>query len=164
MSGRFRIVLDKEDFKFSAAHFTVFSHAEAELLHGHNYRVVVELTGDQVDELGFLVEFQELKSHIRALCARLDSRTLIPARNPHLAITTREREIEIEYAGRRYLLPQQEVILLELKNSTVELFAQWFWRELRPHLDRRRVALLGVAVQETDGQRCYYEGAIDDAG
>jgi hypothetical protein len=32
---RYRIVLEKEDFKFSAAHFTLFADGGAELLHGH---------------------------------------------------------------------------------------------------------------------------------
>ena len=49
---RFRIVLAKEDFKFSAAHFTLFPGGRAELLHGHNYRVRVELAGSELDEEG----------------------------------------------------------------------------------------------------------------
>src|ERR1700733_13558481 len=35
---RYRMVLAKEDFKFSSAHFTLFADGSAELLHGHNYR------------------------------------------------------------------------------------------------------------------------------
>ena len=42
--------LAKEDFKFSAAHFTLFGPDEAELLHGHNYQVEVEMVGYALDE------------------------------------------------------------------------------------------------------------------
>ena len=68
----FRVVLSKEDFEFSAAHSTVFSADRAEPLHGHNYRVAVELRGSDLDPLGFLIDFDRFKSTIRALCLELD--------------------------------------------------------------------------------------------
>ena len=34
----------KEDIKFSAAHFTVFSATERERLHGHNFHVGLSVT------------------------------------------------------------------------------------------------------------------------
>jgi hypothetical protein len=37
------IELEKESFKFSAAHFLIFPDGSAERLHGHNYRVFVEI-------------------------------------------------------------------------------------------------------------------------
>ncbi len=35
--------VEKEHLKFSAAHFLIFANGSAERLHGHNYRVAVEL-------------------------------------------------------------------------------------------------------------------------
>src|SRR5215207_3131678 len=81
---RFRIVLAKEDFKFSAAHFTLFSGGRAELLHGHNYRVQVELSGSELDEEGLLVDLESFKKRLRGICAGLDSRTLRPGGGPRL--------------------------------------------------------------------------------
>ena len=40
-AGRFTVRLAKQDFKFSAAHFTLFPDGTAELLHGHNFQVAV---------------------------------------------------------------------------------------------------------------------------
>ena len=40
---RWAIHLHKENFKFSAAHFLIFPDGSAERLHGHNYRVFVEI-------------------------------------------------------------------------------------------------------------------------
>src|SRR5690242_4697931 len=36
----------KEYFKFSAAHFLIFPDGSAERLHGHNYRVYVEIAAE----------------------------------------------------------------------------------------------------------------------
>ena len=40
---RWSIDIQKEAFKFSAAHFLIFPDGSAERLHGHNYRVYVEI-------------------------------------------------------------------------------------------------------------------------
>ena len=45
----FTLRLGKQDFKFSAAHFTLFPDGSAELLHGHDYRVRVALRGARVN-------------------------------------------------------------------------------------------------------------------
>ena len=50
------LALAKEDFKFSVAHFTLFGPERAETLHGHNYRVAIELTGPALDAAGLLVD------------------------------------------------------------------------------------------------------------
>lgn len=158
--GRFRVVLQKEDFKFSAAHFTVFSPSKAEPLHGHNYRVKLEIAGEELDGAGFLVEFHELKRHVRLACAELDERTLIPTANPFIECREEEGHVLVDFAQRRYRFPREEVLLLPVENATVELFARFLWDRLAPHLDRKRVDWLSVAVQETDGQLCYYESDL----
>src|SRR5262245_62889369 len=99
----YRIVLAKEDFKFSVAHFTLFGGARAELLHGHNYRVGLELAGSRLDENGLLVDIEGPKRTVRALCARLDSRTLLPAASPGLALAESDGGVEVRFGPRRYL-------------------------------------------------------------
>ena len=76
-TGVFTLVLQKEDFKFSCAHFTLFGPDEAELLHGHNYHVAVEIQGKTLDDEGLLASFVEVKSAIRAACDRTGARTTI---------------------------------------------------------------------------------------
>ena len=78
---RFVLRLGKEDFKFSVAHFTVFSDRIAEDLHGHNYRVRVEIAGNGTDAHGLLMDLRGVKAEIRRLCAELDSKTLLPERS-----------------------------------------------------------------------------------
>ena len=152
--------LSKEDFKFSAAHFTLFGPDEAELLHGHNYHVEVEMTGHELDEEGLLVSFVDAKKAIRAACARLDDRTLIPTRSRHLRVTRADGEVEVRFGPRRYILPDDDTLLLDEVNTTVELFARMIWEDIVRDLDCRRLSALAVSVAETAGQACWYRAPI----
>ena len=152
--------LSKEDFKFSAAHFTLFGPDEAELLHGHNYPVEVELVGHELDEEGLLISFVEAKKAIRAACARLDDRTLVPTRSRHLRVTRSDGEVEIRFGERRYVVPEDDALLLDEVNTTVELFARMIWEDLVRDLDCRRLSALAVSVAETAGQACWYRAPV----
>jgi 6-pyruvoyltetrahydropterin/6-carboxytetrahydropterin synthase len=68
--ARFTVTLAKQDFKFSAAHFTLFGDGEAELLHGHNFHVRVDLAGERLDRQGLLVSFAAVKAAVRAVARR----------------------------------------------------------------------------------------------
>ena len=114
----YRVVLAKSDFKFSAAHFTLFSATQAEPLHGHNYRVRVEVEGPELDELGLLIDFDSLKREIRAACRRLDDRTLIPAASPLLTVESDESHVDVQFCERSYRFPCDEVVLLDITNTT----------------------------------------------
>lgn len=158
--GRFRLVLTKEDFKFSVAHFTVFGADEAEPLHGHNYRVEVELEGDTLDDQGLLADIAAVKARIRALCAELDDFILIPRDSGLVEVLEEESSTEVRYGGRVYRFPSSEVRILPLANTTMELFATWFWDHLAPELPTDRIDHLAVTVEETAGQKCRYASTV----
>jgi 6-pyruvoyltetrahydropterin/6-carboxytetrahydropterin synthase len=51
-----------KDFHFSAAHFIDTEEAgKCRNMHGHTYSVNLTIVGDELDESGFLVNFQDLK-------------------------------------------------------------------------------------------------------
>ncbi len=158
---RFTIRLAKEDFKFSAAHFTLFPDGRAELLHGHNYRVRVRLAGRELGEEGILVDVARVKRRIRAACAALDERTLIPTETDRLAVARDESGgVEIWYGDRRYRVPEQDVVLLPLENVSMELLARRLWDEVADELTGTAVEELAVEVEETPGQSCEYRAAV----
>ncbi|MBW2242182.1 MAG: 6-carboxytetrahydropterin synthase [Deltaproteobacteria bacterium] len=157
---RLIVKLAKEDFKFSAAHFTVFPSKEAERLHGHNYRVRIEIEGTDPGPDGLLVPVAEVKANLRALCASLDERTLVPEKSPHLEVNREADAIEIAFGERRYRLPAADTRLLPLQNVTMELLATHLWHELAPSLTGGRVERLVVEVEETAGQSASYAGPI----
>jgi 6-pyruvoyltetrahydropterin/6-carboxytetrahydropterin synthase len=158
--ARYRVVLAKEDFKFSAAHFTLFGDGRAELLHGHNYRVRVELAGAELDGEGLLVDIESFKRALRARCAGLDSRTLIPGESPRLQWARQGDAIDVRFGERAYRFPAADTLVLPLANTSIELLARMFWQDLAPHLAGSGVDALAVSVEETAGQECWYEAAL----
>jgi len=57
---------------FSAGHALRGYKGKCENPHGHNYRVQVTLQGPQLDSIGLLIDFTELKRVIRNVVQRLD--------------------------------------------------------------------------------------------
>jgi 6-pyruvoyltetrahydropterin/6-carboxytetrahydropterin synthase len=154
---RYRIVLAKEDFKFSSAHFTLFADGRAELLHGHNYRVRVELAGGNLDGEGLLLDIETFKRELRRLCSRLDSRTLIPGESRRLRWSREGDAIDVWCGERTYRFPAEDTVVLPLANTSIELLARMLWSDLAPHLAGSRVESMGVSVEESPGQRCWFE-------
>ena len=159
--SRYRMVLAKEDFKFSSAHFTLFDDGSAELLHGHNYRVRVELSGGSLDGEGLLVDIARFKREVRALCARLDSRTLVPGESARLSWSRQGESLDVRCGERAYRFPADDTLVLPLANTSIELLARMFWLDLAPHLAGSRVDVLAVSVEESAGQRCWYEAELE---
>ena len=150
------ISIEKDYLKFSAAHFLIFPDGTAERLHGHNYKVFVDLH-TALDEHGLVVNFKEIKPLVRQLCDELDEHLLIPGEHPVLTAEVQGEHYEIRYRERFYLVPREEVIVLPIGNSSAENLAAWFGRTLR---ERMRgtwpdlvVRELSVGVEETPGQR-----------
>lgn len=117
------VVLYKEDFKFSAAHFTIFSATERERLHGHNFKVTCSLTG-AVGPNGFIADYRQYKAALRAACDRLDEYLLLPDRSPYLRI---ERDAEFVVAifdGQRMPFLASDVLVLPVANVTLEALSR----------------------------------------
>jgi 6-pyruvoyltetrahydropterin/6-carboxytetrahydropterin synthase len=153
---RWSIRLEKEDFKFSAAHFLIFPDGSKERLHGHNYRVAVELEMPLGDD-GIVVDFKAVKPTIRALCSELDEMWLLPGENPEVEIAPRgDGHTEVTYRECRYMAPTAEIVVLPIANTSSELFAAWIARELDQRLTKSlgadMIQRLRVEVEETAGQ------------
>lgn len=150
------IAIEKDYLKFSAAHFLIFPDGSAERLHGHNYKVYVDVHTD-LDVHGLVVNFQEIKPLIRDLCDELDERLLLPGKHPVLTATRNGAHCEVRYRERFYLIPADEVLVLPIGNTSAENLAAWFGRTLRARMAARWpdlvVRQLSVGVEETPGQR-----------
>ena len=57
---------------FSSGHYLRNYHGKCENPHGHNYRVLVTLAGEELDEAGLLLDFKLLKTLLRPVVERLD--------------------------------------------------------------------------------------------
>jgi 6-pyruvoyltetrahydropterin/6-carboxytetrahydropterin synthase len=155
------IAVHKDYLKFSAAHFLIFSDGTAERLHGHNYKVFVDVRSD-LDQHGLVMNFKQVKPVVRELVDELDEHFLIPGEHPLLRCERRDDgRTEIYYKERYYAAPSEDVVVLPINNTSAENLAAWLGRELHHRLEARfpGVALRGltVGIEETPGQRGVYE-------
>ena len=154
----FVIRLQKENFKFSCTHFTIFGAQQAERLHGHNYYVRCEIEVDGVqDDLGLAFDFNVVKPEIKALCDERDERILFPERSPYLRISVEERQTRVAFQTKEYLLPNEDVLKLPLVNITSEELARHFCHALEARLAGKiKYRALAIEVEETLGQSVKY--------
>jgi len=61
---------------FAAGHALRNYHGKCENVHGHNYRCQVTVEGEQLDDVGLLVDFVALKKAVQAVIDRLDHQWL----------------------------------------------------------------------------------------
>jgi len=146
--------LSKENLKFSSAHFLIFDENRAERLHGHNYRVRVEAKicwSDFADQ-GYGVDFTVLKKIIKDQVDLWDEMVLLPSMRKDMHFKKQDHLLELKFRDRYYVFPANEVVLLPILNTSVELLSgllsEIFWKSMSP------LGVLGVRVQveETLGQ------------
>ena len=57
---------------FSAAHFLRNYNGKCENIHGHNYTVEIYLQGEKLNETGYVMDFTDIKAHLKQILAQLD--------------------------------------------------------------------------------------------
>ena len=164
---RWSIEVDKEYLKFSAAHFLIFPDGSAERLHGHNYRVFVEVEA-RLSRYGLVMDFHHIKPVVRELCDELDEHWIVPGEHEELTHEIlADGRIEVRYRERVYAAPREDVVVLPINNTSAENLSAFLGRELRTRLEERfkdvEVVTLRVAVEETPGQRGVYCYSRDPA-
>jgi 6-pyruvoyltetrahydropterin/6-carboxytetrahydropterin synthase len=157
----YRVHLEKEQHVFSAAHFITYSGNVCERLHGHNYRVAVDVEGP-LDENQYVIDFIALRDELRAITDELDHRVLLPTSHPLIRVTANEREVDAVFTpdGRRWIFPRGDCMLLPVSNTTAELLANYIGGRLVAALKVRsglEPAKLRVAVDENHGQWGLWE-------
>lgn len=162
---RWSLDIQKEYFKFSAAHFLIFPDGTAERLHGHNYRVFVTLEA-ALSRHGLVLDFKRVKPLIRALLDELDEHWLVPGQHPRLGVTRRgDGTTEVRFGERYYAAPDEDVIVLPINNISAENLATWVGQQLLLRLREKfsdvRIVALGCGVEETAGQRGVYSYTAD---
>ncbi len=152
MDGRLTTIeLFKENQKFSAGHFTIFSATERENLHGHNFTIAVALTGT-VGDNGLMADYGRFKRKISEMCDLWNETFLLPGRSPHLRIERTDYGLIAHYADERIPFLDRDVTVLPVANVTIEELARLFGERLTE--DRAllaSLAVVGVTVKCASG-------------
>lgn len=161
MSATFSVRVTKDHLVFSAAHFITFNGTICERLHGHNWRVAVEVDGP-LDENRYVFDFIALRDAIQKLVLELDHRVLLPTKHAAIQVVADEREVAATFAERRWVFPREDCILLPVINTTAEEIAHWMGLRLRDEIRKHpgpAVHALRVEIEENFGQwaRCQID-------
>ena len=138
---------------FSAAHFIILPGGICEPLHGHNYRVAVEI-GGPLDALDCVIDFVVLLEIMKAILAELDHAVLLPAQHSAIRVSAGEDEVEVRFGPRRWVFPRGECRLLPVAGTTVERMADYLVRRLREALAARGLARprrVRIELEESPG-------------
>jgi 6-pyruvoyltetrahydropterin/6-carboxytetrahydropterin synthase len=148
-----RILIAREQYKFSCAHMTVFPDGTKERLHGHNYAIAVALELSRID-LEAMLPFRAIKNVLGELCAAWKEYVIIAQHNPHLVIVRDDTELEFTLCKERYVIPRGDILLLPIENVTVEGLAAHVTEILGPKIAALspHVTSLEVTVSEHPGQ------------
>ena len=79
------MVVIAREYSFSAAH-RIEGHPKCGRLHGHNYKVIVEVRRrdrDSVDDKGMVIDFGDLDNVVKPIINRFDHRYLVSDSNRH---------------------------------------------------------------------------------
>ena len=102
--------------KFSASHF-LYQHDKCSRLHGHNYTLVVEISGD-LDEHFYVIDFYELKTKMIEITNTLDHAVLLPEKSEKIKIEKFEIDgyvsVKVDFNGKHYEFPGVDVRLLPI--------------------------------------------------
>ncbi|MDR2877858.1 MAG: 6-carboxytetrahydropterin synthase QueD [Chromatiales bacterium] len=116
MSPRYRLTVFAE---FAAAHILRDYPGECSRLHGHNWKIEVEIEARALNEVGMGVDFKVIKQATRTLAAELDHRHL------------------------------NDIPPFDKINPTAENIAAWFYRRLGQTLNTENVRVAAITIWET---------------
>lgn len=149
------LLLQKQNFKFSAAHFLIFNEKRAERLHGHNYQVKVDITVPSEANLmkqGYFIDFNVFKKIIKTRLDEWDEIVLLPKNHPDMIFKEKGVSLEVSFRDRYYVFPKNEVLLLPITNTSVEQFSRLLASEFYQQFKKFGVQRVRVSVEETRGQ------------
>lgn len=107
-------------------------------LHGHNGRVIIELSSLKLDPKGMVMDFFEIKSTLGAwINQNIDHRMILSRKDPLAEV----------------LIKNGEPVALMDENPTAEAIARWIFREARG----MKLPVSRVTLWETENSFAVYE-------
>lgn len=156
---RFTVRVTKDYLVFCSGHFITYEGSECERLHGHNYRVAVEVVGT-LDENHYVFDFIALKNIMRKLTDELDHYMLLPTKNKLIRVEATEKSVRASFKDKEWIFPKSDCVLLPIANTTAELLAKYLAERLLEELKQNHnytPDICRMEVEESFGQVATYE-------
>ena len=113
--------------EFSSAHTLVGHSGPCKKMHGHNWKVEVEITGDKLDKIGMVVDFKEIRKATNLVVDELDHEFL------------------------NNLEP------FSVDNPTAENIARYIFTKLSEEFSNKNVKVNSIKLWETDKSAVSYK-------
>ncbi|WP_095984917.1 6-pyruvoyl trahydropterin synthase family protein [Cystobacter fuscus] len=154
------IELHKEDMKFAAGHFTIFSATHRENMHGHNFAVFVSLTGEVLDN-GMLADYDIFKRMALEQCRAWNETFMLPAHSRHLQVERDARgDVIARFNGEELRFLSRDVTILPVENVSLEELSRLFGEKLVGDgelMRTSRISRVVVKCSSEPGQNCSWE-------
>lgn len=112
---------------FSAAHNLRHYQGKCERLHGHNFKVRITLGAKNLDKMGMVADFHEIKKNLRSVLGQLDHNYL------------------------------NEIPFFKKINPTSEQIASFIFKGMKKKIPGHSYKVLEVTVCETEGNEATYQ-------
>ncbi|MBD3822204.1 6-carboxytetrahydropterin synthase QueD [Hydrogenovibrio sp. JE_KL2] len=111
---------------FASAHSLRGYPGDCANLHGHNWKIEVEIVGQELNDIGMVIDFKQIKKHAKEVVKELDHKFLN----------------DIEY--------------FKTVNPTAENIAQYLFRQIQQRIEAPNVTMHQITVWENDRNCVIY--------
>jgi 6-pyruvoyltetrahydropterin/6-carboxytetrahydropterin synthase len=156
---RYRVRVTNDELVFCAGHFITFAGNQCERIHGHNWRVAVEIEGD-LDVNEYVFDFIALRDQTAGIVRELDHRMLLPGTSRLIRLEDSGPNWLVRFEERYWSFPKDECVVLPVANTTTERIAEYLCDRLRRGWSNSGVsdpALVCVELEESFGQSARVE-------
>lgn len=129
----------KTEDSFDSAHFLARYNGKCRNIHGHRWRVVIEITGENLDD-GMVVDFTDIKAALKALTDNLDH-SLVMEKD---TLKSQTYECLVDEGFR--------IMIMDFR-PTAENFAKYFFDEIK----NKGFNIRAAEVYETPNNCARYE-------
>ena len=119
----FKLVVKKE---FSSAHILVGHPGACKRMHGHNWVVEAKVEGEQINKIGMVIDFKDIKKELENIISKLD----------HQYLNDLEPFIE--------------------NNPTAENISKYIYKELSKNINTDNIKVSEIKLWETNSSAVIY--------
>ena len=136
------------EFGFDTAHRVLHHEGKCASLHGHRYTAIVEVSAHQLDALGRIIDFSEMKTIVNTwLDVNWDHSTILHCDDPLLKTVMPSKRSEV--------FGPRGVFIADF-NPTVENIVVYLFHELEELFAEVKIELISIKLYETPNCSAYY--------
>lgn len=123
------VEIQKEELRFSAGHFMIYSLDKRETMHGHDYQVAVTFHA-RIDNNGMSFDLRDYKQKLAKFCAQVDYRVILPSKSEFLRLEETATHWIANLGKEQMSFLKKDAVVLPICNATLEEISSWVLQQL----------------------------------